>query len=437
MGNRELIEQQFHRQYFWVRFAMIFLGCWLLASPETFGYMDVSIRYSDWLSGIAFIGLGLLSMSFTRRRWIWLGCLIGVWLQFAPLYFWAAEPVVYVNDTLIGLLAIALCIFVPMRPPAFDIGPQIPPGWSYNPSSWQQRVPIVFFGTLGWFVARYLCAFQLHYIDEVWPVGSGTEKVITSMVAQQFPVADAGLGALAYSLEALMGAKGGVRRWHTMPWLVVTFALLVVPLGFVSVVLVMLQPVVVGAWCLLCLLIAGCMLIMLSLTVDEMICVCQYISSERKKGRRFWNILFHGSQYTRDEEDHRTPPVTASVPSFFRSMVWGVTLPWNLVLTALIGIGLLFTSPWFGFDLILEKQLDVIGALIAVFSIIAWAEVARALRFLNLGLVVWMVISTGWVQGMGISLGLMTLLGAAIVRLSWQKGRRIQEQYGSWQKMIF
>ncbi len=438
MRDRTLIEQQFHRQYFWVRFAMMFLGLWLLSSPETFGYMSTPARFSDWISGILLIGLGLISMSFSLRRWIWMGCLVGIWLQFAPLYFWAAEPAIYLNDTLIGLLAIALCIFVPMRPPAFDIGPQIPPGWSYNPSSWQQRVPIVLFGTLGWFVARYLCAFQLHYIDEVWPPGSGTEQVITSTIAQQFPFPDAGLGALAYSLEALMGAKGGVRRWHTMPWLVVTFALLVVPLGFVSIVLVILQPVVVGAWCLLCLLMACCMLVMIALTVDEMICVCQYIHSEQKRGRGFWHILFHGSSYTHDEVDTRTPAMPGPASSFFQSMVWGVTLPWNLVLTALLGIALLFGNSWLGFGENLEKQFDVMGALITVFSIIAWAEVARALRFINLGFAVWMVVAVWLAPGLvPLSLLSISLLGIVLILLSIPKGGTIRERYGSWQTKIF
>jgi apolipoprotein N-acyltransferase len=52
-------------------------------------------------------------------------------------------------------------------------------------------------------------------------------------------------------LEPLSGFMGGRNR--TMPWMVVMFGVLVVPLGVVSIVLVILQPLALGAWCTLCL----------------------------------------------------------------------------------------------------------------------------------------------------------------------------------------
>ena len=41
-----------------------------------------------------------------------------------------------------------------------------------------------------------------------------------------------------------------------MPWMVTFFGILVVPLGLTHIVLVISQPVVVGAWCTFCLLAA-------------------------------------------------------------------------------------------------------------------------------------------------------------------------------------
>lgn len=49
------------------------------------------------------------------------------------------------------------------------------------------------------------------------------------------PIADAGLGAISYMLEVLMGAMGTANRWRTMPWMVRFFFILVVPLGGVSI----------------------------------------------------------------------------------------------------------------------------------------------------------------------------------------------------------
>ena len=122
----------------------------------------------------------------------------------------------------------------------------------------------------------------------------------------------------------------------------VAFGFLVVPLGFVSILLVMCQPIIVGAWCFLCLMIACCMLIMLALEVDEVVAVCQYLHQAKKEGKPFWRTFFKGSQYTQDEPDERTPRVDAGFEKFFKAMVWGATLPWNLVVTAVLGVWLLF-----------------------------------------------------------------------------------------------
>jgi len=437
--ERSKIKVEFHNKMIWTRFGMIVLGLWLLMSPESFGYVHEPLRYSDWISGLLLIIFGFMSMKQRWCGWIWGGCLVGIWLQFAPLAFWANESVIYVNDTLIGVLAIAFCVLVPLRPTQFEIGPQIPPGWTYNPSSWSQRIPIIFFAIVGWFLARYMAAFQLHYIDFVWDpfFGMGTEKVITSMISRDFPVPDAGLGAMAYSLEAIMGAKGGVRRWHTMPWIVVVFGILVVPLGFTSIILVMLQPIAVGAWCGLCLIIAACMLLMLALTVDEVLAVCQYLHRVRREKKPFWRIFFMGSEYCDDSIDTRAPAFHESPWKIIKGMFWGVRIQWNLLITALIGAYLLFCNNILGFHGILADNTDVCGALIVVFSIISWAEVVRAVRFVNMIIALWFGISA-WVLPGATPLLMWHggIVAVIVIILSIFRGR-IKEKYGNWNRMIF
>lgn len=46
----------------------------------------------------------------------WGVALVGTQLQFAPLICWSPTAVAYVDDTLIGALAIALSVLVPMMP---------------------------------------------------------------------------------------------------------------------------------------------------------------------------------------------------------------------------------------------------------------------------------------------------------------------------------
>src|SRR3984893_6202057 len=140
----------------------------------------------------------------------------------------------------------------------------VPPGWTYSPSSWLQRVPIIALAFFGYLVARYLAAYQLGHIGTVWePFFSGdnskngTEYIITSDVSRAWPIPDAGLGATSYMIEALMGAMGTATRWRTMPWMVTFFFILVVPLGGVSIFFIIIQPIVIGTYCTLCLIDAG------------------------------------------------------------------------------------------------------------------------------------------------------------------------------------
>lgn len=438
--RRDELSREHHFKLLWTRFGTIFLGLWLLAAPETFGYTEKSLYISDLVSGALLVIFGLVSMSYPLRAWIWGGCFVGIWLQFAPLAFWAAEPVIYVNDTLIGALAIAFCVLVPLRPKELEIGPSIPPGWTYNPSSWNQRIPVILLATICWFLARYMASYQLHYIHYIWDpfFGLGTQKVITSMISQEFPVPDAGLGALVYSLEAIMGAKGGVKRWHTMPWLVVIFGILVVPAGFVSILLIMMQPIAVGAWCGICLLTAVCMLIMLALAVDEVLAVLQFLNAKRKEGQSLWRVFWYGSRYDVNGVDTRTPDLkTSSVSRNIEAMFWGITIPWNLVLTALIGIWLLFSPALFHVTGALSDNIDVMAALIVTFSIIAFAEVIRPVRFINIILAFWLAISTFILSGAyDPALKWSNPIAAfLVIILSIPKGK-IKERYGTWDVKI-
>lgn len=94
------------------------------------------------------------------------------WLLFAPLVFWTPLPVAYTNDTLAGALVIAFAVLIPMMPgmsmEGMVGGPDIPQGWSYTPSSWLQRLPIAAPGLFGFFISRYLAAYQLGHIDAAW-----------------------------------------------------------------------------------------------------------------------------------------------------------------------------------------------------------------------------------------------------------------------------
>ncbi len=169
-----------------------------------------------------------------------------------------------------------------------------PPGWTYNPSTWSQRLPIVVAAVVGLAIATYLSLFQLNVVPTIWEpfFGNGSREILTSSVSNVLPVPDALLGALGYFADAMTGVIGGKRRWKTMPWIVIVFGLAVGPLGGVSILLVVLQPVLFDAWCTLCLASAFISVLMIGPALDEMLASMQYVKRERDRGRSTWRVFW-------------------------------------------------------------------------------------------------------------------------------------------------
>ena len=171
-----------------------------------------------------------------------------------------------------------------------------PPGWSYNPSDWSQRLPIAGLSLLGFGTALYLALYQWGVIREVWEpfFGSGSRTILHSWVSELFPIPDAALGAFAYLLDAVTALIGGRARWKTMPWMVMLFGIAVGPMGVVGILLIVIQPLLFDAWCTLCILSAGISLAMIYPSMDEVVASWQFLRREVKRGRPFWQALMEG-----------------------------------------------------------------------------------------------------------------------------------------------
>lgn len=463
--------RQMRAPWLWTNFTVIVLGLWLATSPATFGYLNpeqvgagvfrvtverglsspairaAALTWSDLLSGALLVLLGALSLWPHPRTDFWGRwgvCFVGIWLQFAPLVFWAPSPAAYVNDTLVGAFAIALSILVPMMPgmahhmAMMKPGPEVPPGWTYNPSSWHQRAPVIALGFVGWFISRCLAAVQLGYIpDALEPFfGDGTLRVLHSDVSRMMPISDAGLGAAAYTFEALMGFMGNPKRWRTMPWMVTFFGILVIPLGITHIVLVTLQPVAVGAWCTLCLAAAATMLLMIPLTVDEVVAMCQFMVQAVREGKPFWRTFWVGDTVQGGGPDTRTPSYGSAVVPMLPALVWGVTVPWTLLLSAALGVWLLFGPAVFQTQGVAADSDHLAGALVVVIAAIATAEVIRVARFLNVLCGAW-IVAAPWLLD-GFTPGARwsgVLVGVALILLSLPRGT-VREHYGGWDRYV-
>ncbi|MES2122091.1 MAG: vitamin K epoxide reductase family protein [Chlamydiota bacterium] len=406
------------------------LGLWLIAVTLTFGAKSHPMFLSDVGAGVLLILFGLLSLS-EKRAWArWAVGIVGAWLQFSPLAFFAPESMTYLNDTMTGVLAIIICFAMSRKEEAVG-GIQRPIGWSYNPSAWTHRVPTVFLAMLCWFFARYMAAFQLGYIDHIWDplFKDGTLHVITSKISKDFPVSDAGLGAFCYTMEAIFGWQGDSRRWATMPWLVLAFGFMVVPVGIVSITLIILQPVVVGAWCSWCLATAASMLVMILLTAGELVATLQFLCEAKKSGYGVWQVLWKGLQ----------PEKLAGAkaqPSKAKGGL-GIGRPWNLVASIAIGIWLMASPSILGISGPVATSNYILGPLIAAFSVIALAEVFRAARYFNILFGAGLIAAALFVSLAGVgALANNFATGILVIALAWRKGE-VGQTYGMSQRIIF
>jgi hypothetical protein len=182
----------------------------------------------------------------------------------------------------------------------FDLNVPAPP-YHYNPSSWRQRVPICILAAIGGGIATYLAFYQWRLTSHAWdPVfGDQTSNVLDSDVSERMRywvlIPDAALGALGYFSEAILGLAGSPRRWQYRPWLVILFGIDVIPLGLISVILVVLQGTVVGAWCFLCLLTAVISVLLVCFAYDEVWASITYLYRVWKRTRSIrilWNTFW-------------------------------------------------------------------------------------------------------------------------------------------------
>ena len=144
-----------------------------------------------------------------------------------------------------------------------------------NPSRWSRRIVISLVAAVAVSIATYMGLYQLGIIDSVYdPVfGSQTEDVLNSHVShvirQWLHIPDALLGAFAYFLDIVFALIGSSKRWKENPWLVMLFGFSIIPVGIVSIILVILQGTVIGAWCFPCFITASISLILIPLSYSE------------------------------------------------------------------------------------------------------------------------------------------------------------------------
>jgi len=466
-----------HRKLLWPHYLNLMLGLWLLTSPFTLGYLsdfvpdanqlrvmaerglpsfahrNLLMTWSDVISGILVIVFSALSADAWRRNpWAqWANAFVGLWLLFAPLVFWTPLPEAYANGTLVGGLVIALAVLIPMMPGMSMAGmmgkPDMPPGWAYTPSSWLQRMPIGVLALIGFLIARVLGAYQLGHIDTVWEpffagsgdmkgVMNGTETIITSDVSKAWPIPDGALGAIVYTLELAMTWMAGKDRWRTMPWMVLGLAILILPLGVVSIYFIIIQPIVIGTWCTLCLIAALAMAVMIPYSLNEFVAMGQFLTWARRQGKPFWRTFWTGDAMEGGSDD-TSKGLSGTPREQIAQATRGVTYPWTLTLSIAIGVWLTFTRLAFDSSGAMANSDHLVGALVVTFSIMAWAEVGRAIRFINIPFGAWLVAAPWLLDGIASPLATWNgvICGALLIALAIPRGP-VKDSYAGWDRYV-
>lgn len=424
----------------WTKVADVILGLWLITGTFIIGDAGSTLAASEIACGIAIILLEFLSFSSDRIQLRWGVPLVCIWLLFAPLVFKTHAVAAYLSDTLVASMVFTFSILVPGVPGKGGIdmpGPDKPPGWTYNPSSWIRRWLGIALSLLGFFIGRYLAAYQLGYIHHAYDpfFGNGTGRVLTSVISKHFPISDAGLGSVAYILEALSGFMGDRARWRTAPWIVMLFALLVLPLGVTSITLVILQPTVVGAWCGLCLIAAAGLLISVPLAVHEVIAMGQFLLEAKRQRKNFWSVFWLGG--TVSGAGAADPDrIHFTIAQRWVESVRGVTVPFSIVMQAAIGIWLMARPELIYSTKVSANWDQLLGAVILTVAAVATAEVTRTARLLNLicgfMLLIVGVVVSGYPSAAFIG---DIICGLALIAASIPK-EKIFERYGNWDRYI-
>jgi hypothetical protein len=183
------------------------------------------------------------------------------------------------------------------------------------------------------------------------------------------------------------------------------------------------------------------MLVMVSPALDEVVAMGQFVSSATRAGKPFWRTFWIGgtvesasierSASTRSEE-------SATVTS--RAILGALDLrhvPMNLIVSAALGIWLLAAPAALGVTGRAADSSYLAGALIVTWAVIAFGEIARPIRLLNVPIGLWVAIAPWVLAGATpTSRWLDLAVGLAIAALSVRRGR-IEERFGNWNRYLF
>jgi hypothetical protein len=187
----------------------------------------------------------------------------------------------------------------------------------------------------------------------------------------------------------------------------------------------------------LCLIAAAAMLAMIPLTLDEVVAMGQYMLRSVREERPFWRTFFRGGPDPNGSADKKDPGFSAALSVQTAAAVRGVTVPWTLAASCVVGAWLMVSRLVFGTWGATANSDHLTGAMIITIAVCAMAEVARPLRFLNLPFGLWLIVAPSLFSGASLGSALNDIVaGLIVIGLSVPRGRRSGEHYGPWDRYV-
>jgi len=161
----------------------------------------------------------------------------------------------------------------------------------------------------------------------------------------------------------------------------------------------------------------------------------QFLKDAHRRGKPFWRTFFMGDAMEGAREDDQ-PEFAGSLAHMTLKSLYGVSLPWNLGLLCLVGVWLMCTRLIHGASGAMANSDHLMGSLLITVSVLAMAEVARPLRFLNLPIGLWLLVAPWLLSGTTTAGAVGSLVaGGLVIILSVPLGP-IRHSYAGWNRLL-
>ena len=130
---------------------------------------------------------------------------------------------------------------------------------------------------------------------------------------------------------------------------------------------------------------------MIPLQIDGVIAMWQHMVQRKQKGDSLWKVFWKGGDALSTKNDQRPPELVKFVDGpwrVFKSSLRGMTAPWTLTVSVIIGFWLMISPSVFrmGIESSAANMNHLGGALVIIFAVTAMAEVLRSFRCFNAAL---------------------------------------------------